>query len=98
MQHKERRIFYVFQKKKNTINKMLNQKKTLSDTELLRQHDGNPINNNNNKTTAAAGGGGGGGGAAAAAAEGLFLHEFQQSILVHHPTINLHKTWSENDI
>jgi len=67
----------------------------LSDTELLRQHDGNPINNNNNKTTAAAGGGGGG---AAAAAEGLFLHEFQQSILVHHPTINLHKTWSENDI
>jgi hypothetical protein len=27
---------------------MLNQKKTLSDTELLRQHDGNPINNNNN--------------------------------------------------
>jgi hypothetical protein len=95
MQHKERRIFYVFQKKKNTINKMLNQKKTLSDTELLRQHDGNPINNNNNKTTAAAGGGGGG---AAAAAEGLFMHEFQQSILVHHPTINLHKTWSENDI
>ncbi len=74
---------------------MLNQKKTLSDTELLRQHDGNPINNNNNKTTAAAGGGGGG---AAAAAEGLFMHEFQQSILVHHPTINLHKTWSENDI
>ncbi len=78
---------------------MLNQKKTLSDTELLRQRDGNPINNNNNKTTAAAAaGGGGGGGGAAAAAEGLFLHEFQQSILVHHPTINLHKTWSENDI
>jgi hypothetical protein len=40
----------------------------------------------------------GGGGGAAEAAEGLFLHEFQQSILVHHPTINLHKIWSENDI
>jgi hypothetical protein len=62
----------------------------LSDTELLRQHDGNHINNNNKQQQQEE--------EEEQRQKDCFLHEFQQSLLVHHPTINLHKTWSENDI